>query len=179
MGRASETIRYHRMIEAGETPSEKWCATCKAWKSLDQVSRSRKDGLSLCCRPCSRVKGAEFRARHPERARQWHERRLATLSPEQRAAKWRRTKYGLTAEEHAAMVAQQRGVCAICRQSKDSGLVVDHDHATGAVRGLLCYACNRSLFLVERADLLSSALTYLGRFGEDHSSTSEGVEPGL
>ena len=42
--------------------------------------------------------------------------------------------------------AWQRGRCAMCQVSDwfDSGLVMDHDHMTGLIRGLLCRGCNRS-----------------------------------
>lgn len=36
----------------------------------------------------------------------------------------------------------QGGLCAICGVHADDGLVVDHDHDSGLVRGLLCRSCN-------------------------------------
>lgn len=35
----------------------------------------------------------------------------------------------------------QCGLCAVCRQ-RDKNLVVDHDHGSGLIRGILCYGCN-------------------------------------
>lgn len=45
------------------------------------------------------------------------------------------------------MVERQDGRCAICR--RDVRLVVDHDHATKAVRGLLCDLCNHAVGYLE------------------------------
>ena len=52
-------------------------------------------------------------------------------------------RYGITAEEVDEMLAAQGGVCAICRTAPAAH--VDHDHATGAVRALLCFGCNGGL----------------------------------
>src|SRR5438445_9289465 len=53
----------------------------------------------------------------------------------------------LSKEEYDAMSEYQRGVCAICGKEPTDGerLAVDHDHATGRVRGLLCRGCNTGL----------------------------------
>lgn len=60
-----------------------------------------------------------------------------------------RRRYGLTLEQHDAMLAAQNGVCAICcrpeEHKKYTRLSVDHDHDTGKVRGLLCRRCNSML----------------------------------
>lgn len=53
-------------------------------------------------------------------------------------------KYGLEQGQYDQLKAHQGGVCAICAKAKGTTkrLAVDHDHATGLVRGLLCYRCN-------------------------------------
>lgn len=54
--------------------------------------------------------------------------------------------YGLTAADYDALLRLQGGRCAICRaKPKSKRLAVDHDHKTGAVRGLLCSRCNHDL----------------------------------
>lgn len=56
-----------------------------------------------------------------------------------------RETYGISHEDYLEMFRQQEGVCAACSSPPKDGrfLVVDHDHVTGLVRGLLCYLCNR------------------------------------
>lgn len=62
--------------------------------------------------------------------------------------------YGMDAAAYGRMLAEQSGVCLICGDAPDGKpLFVDHCHATGAVRGLLCTQCN----------------TGLGMFGDDPS----------
>ena len=52
-------------------------------------------------------------------------------------------KYGVTSAELEHLTVRNAGRCAICRADPGSkGLVIDHDHATSKVRGLLCAACN-------------------------------------
>ena len=55
------------------------------------------------------------------------------------------------------MLAAQQGVCAICRVAPAKH--VDHDHATGAVRALLCFNCNGGLgqFKDDPAVMLAAA----------------------
>lgn len=59
-------------------------------------------------------------------------------------------RYGLTVAEYDAMAAVFDGGCWVCEQSDPNGrrLAVDHDHATGLVRGLLCTDCNRAIGLM-------------------------------
>lgn len=54
--------------------------------------------------------------------------------------------YGLTPDQYDALLKMQGGRCAICRaRPKSKRLAVDHDHKTGAVRGLCCSRCNHDL----------------------------------
>lgn len=43
------------------------------------------------------------------------------------------------------LLAEQGGGCGICGEKSEQRLSVDHDHATGQVRGLLCRGCNMGL----------------------------------
>lgn len=53
------------------------------------------------------------------------------------------SKYGLTPDKYRAILDEQEGVCGICMRPEF--LMIDHDHATGEVRGLLCGSCNYAL----------------------------------
>lgn len=53
--------------------------------------------------------------------------------------------YGLGHGGYAALYELQGGLCAGCRRATGATkrLAVDHNHATGEVRGLLCGVCNQ------------------------------------
>ena len=73
---------------------------------------------------------------------------------------------GITVEKYQELSAKQGGVCAICRREKTVGrgqnLYIDHDHATGEVRGLLCHGCNLVLgYADDRVETLRAAIEYL------------------
>ena len=81
--------------------------------------------------------------------------------------------YGLTVADYNALLREQGGVCAICgkdepnahgRNGKKFRLSVDHCHATGGVRGLLCQKCNRAIGLLgDDPVLMRKAISYLLR----------------
>lgn len=56
-----------------------------------------------------------------------------------------RRNFGISIAEYERLLAAQHGRCKIC-EAKHGGrwktFAVDHDHATGRVRGLLCSHCN-------------------------------------
>jgi len=73
------------------------------------------------------------------------------------------TRYGITLYEYYLMLVEQGFVCAICEGvSPTHRLAVDHCHATGKVRGLLCHACNAGMGkLRDDPALLRAAAAYL------------------
>ncbi len=89
-------------------------------------------------------------------------------------------KYGMTLQQYNEMFAAQNGCCAICGKHQTEfvkGLAVDHDHATGAVRALLCVNCNLGVgYFKESVDLLGQAIAYVERFQE--TRTRPDSDPG-
>lgn len=69
--------------------------------------------------------------------------------------------YGLDRTAFDLLFDAQAGRCAIC-QRPDRTLVIDHNHETGAVRGLLCGRCNSAIgMLGDDADTVLAAHGYL------------------
>lgn len=83
-------------------------------------------------------------------------------------------KYGLSWDDYEKMHLENNGRCEICEsplsliKSPDTETAfVDHDHATGKVRGLLCNPCNRGLGYFRDSRLhLSKALQYLDKHAD-------------
>jgi len=95
-------------------------------------------------------------------ARRAHDRSRYANDPARREANRRasrvvklRQRYGITVEEYERLFVQQGGLCVICRRTSTDGrsLAVDHDHATGRVRGLLCVTCNVRIGQIEAPTL--------------------------
>lgn len=99
----------------------------------------------------------------------YHAKQRASVPLERRRIAFRahnlRKKFQITVEQYEALLSEQGGVCAICRRPCKTGkrLAVDHDHATGTVRGLLCTPCNTAIGLVaestERLYVMAAYLT--------------------
>jgi len=87
-----------------------------------------------------------WRARKNELERASRERRGPQRVRESCSASKRKTLYGVSRAEFDHMLAVQDGKCAICGGSNgDQKLAIDHDHASGRVRGLLCHNCNHAI----------------------------------
>ncbi|WP_188285340.1 endonuclease VII domain-containing protein [Streptomyces sp. CBMA29] len=132
---------------------------CFGWSQLSggRVSEPRR-GQRQCVR-CSRNRAERFftprgktcsACRKQSRSRATHDRRVQVT-------------YGLGPGEYEVLFAAQGGVCAICGQTRRTRLDVDHDHATGLVRGLCCRLCNRKLLTAARNSpaVLRNAAGYL------------------
>lgn len=79
-----------------------------------------------------------------------------------------RRLYGMTLKEFSNKLSLQGGVCAICRSDTPGPwgrFAVDHDHATGKIRGLLCNNCNRAMGLLkENITSLRLMIEYLNKW---------------
>jgi hypothetical protein len=121
------------------------CAQCGG-----PIPETRTRGAKYCSRSCGAKAAAD---RFPK---------------EKRSAYNRRYNYDLAPEEFEALLAGQGGVCAICKtdewRGKHNKPHVDHDHATGRVRGILCGQCNNGLGNYrDNPDVLRAAADYLER----------------
>lgn len=74
-----------------------------------------------------------------------------------------KSRYGITAEDYSQMVDDRDSKCDICGVTTEK-LVVDHEHTTNAIRGLLCNACNAGLgMFYDDQQRLQQAIRYLSR----------------
>jgi hypothetical protein len=111
----------------------------------------------------------EWRARDPRKAADVQKRYRERLGEDGRRDRRLRREYGLTLEAFRALLAGQGGRCAICKTDKPikgKGWCVDHDHSTGAVRGVLCHLCNVGIgALQDDPTVVSAAAFYLMKAG--------------
>lgn len=140
------------------------------------------------------VKAAEkaYREANKERIRDWRrsydksrkgqnaERQRRWVAKDRERAKrshynsYLKKNFGIDIQQYEALLASQGGVCGCCGRSPEQNvkdpkgmprrLGVDHDHETGAIRGILCHACNASIGqLGDTLDGLRRAVAYLER----------------
>ena len=159
-GRRSKASYRKRMAQQGREVRErpevpdgsKYCPRCQTVKELSEFGRNRaeKSGRTAYCKPCHNTVMAENKAKNHGSVRGYHLKR----------------RYGLTEAEIGTFAERQGGLCVICLYRRP--LHVDHDHASGDYRGLLCFRCNGGLgqFKDETA-VIRRAVDYLeGRLGK-------------
>lgn len=138
----------------------KQCLECGAVRNIAEFPKNKryKYGVIGHCWPChyDRHNAASKKYRDTENGRR-------------RAVSWDlKTKYGITIEQYEAMLESQGGVCAVCSKPDPGGqrLGVDHCHATGQLRALLCTLCNRGIgHFLDDPSRLEQAAAYLRRWG--------------
>lgn len=126
----------------------KVCNQCSARKPITDFYLRAKGGTRRYghCKTCQNERAQASLAKNREKANA-------------RARRGRiKAKFGLTVEEHDALVAQP---CAICGTTERQR-IVDHCHRSGRVRGTLCSACNLILgHAHDDPDCLRTAIAYL------------------
>lgn len=85
-----------------------------------------------------------------------------------------KTKYGITIDQYESLLAQGDGACWICARPETikrpnvkypDSLSVDHSHASGLIRGLLCRNCNWGIdAFKDDAERIEQALQYLAHW---------------
>jgi len=74
----------------------------------------------------------------------------------------RKHRYGIDGPSFAKKVSDQKGLCAIC--CVKLATYIDHCHATGKLRDVLCQKCNTGLgMFLDSSDFLRAAADYLDR----------------
>lgn len=145
------------------------CSMCGETRSLSafHLKSNGLHGRDSRCRDCANERRRQRYRSNPERAneqsRKWRTENLERARAAGRRI-WLYQQYGLTTADYQHLLSQQDGVCAICARECPTGrnLAVDHDHATGHVRGLLCVRCNAGMgMLRDDPALLQGAITYL------------------
>jgi len=155
----------------------KVCSKCGVRRPLSDFHRcvSAKDGHNGVCKFCKN----KFLRCSPAK-RNWHQKQkhLWRADPQFRLDAFRRMlriKHGLTYDRYCHMWEDQYGKCAICGKPLSIGPapnlkyrifypVVDHNHSTGAIRGLLCSSCNSGIgYLQDRPEICDAAAKYLRR----------------
>lgn len=137
---------------------EQWKALCHE-RYLANAERNRAQATARRrANPEANKAAVEaWRKANPERLRE-HGRAAYARDPVRFRAR-NIKRYGVTLAEYDALLAAQDGVCAICKKkcSKHPNLSIDHDHATGKVRGLLCSACNIGIGSLREDPMIAQA----------------------
>jgi len=129
-------------METFATDRTKVCSSCKTEKPLDDFypRHDGKEGVRYRCKICNKTS--------KDKNRDYSRKYLF------------KNRYNITEEQYELKAAQQDNRCAICGARVK--LHVDHDHNTGAFRGLLCPNCNKAIGLFkDNPDTLRSAAEYL------------------
>lgn len=160
-----------RGMPAKSYPSEKECHLCGEVKPINQFQRDnlRDDKHNLWCKECLKnyyrdPQTTMINKRYRPIAR-------PPQTPEMKKRYRLMKQYGLTVDQYLTLLEAQGGVCASCGNPETAidhhtkqvreFLVVDHDHATGKVRALLCNNCNAALgFLQDDPVRIEALLRY-------------------
>lgn len=179
--KAARAARSRRWYEANrETVLQKLRERTPEERHRLYEARRAKVTADPAYRERERAWSAAYRARHPERVAEYQRAYMASDKGRVVARAKTLRRFNVTPEWYDATLAQQGGVCAICKEPETFrhrgrgevvALSIDHDHACcpgtgscgGCVRGLLCDRCNHKR-LPEDPVLLRAAADYFERY---------------
>lgn len=156
-------------VRSGPPRDHKTCTICRHVLPLTAFYANTKtrDGRGARCVPCEGQYSRAYNERNKERlsarAKAYNQR-----NKDHRLDMQLRRSYGITRADYLALCDKNGGRCAICgTQEADRvgrRMHVDHCHATGKVRGILCRDCNIGLgHFRDNQNLLTQAAAYLAR----------------
>lgn len=143
----------------------KYCKVCTEVKPSSEFSYGKR-----ICKPCRSKQEIENYWKSPETYREKKRGKPKTKAREAWQEKNRnyqyewhlRATYGLTQEDYNTLLSSQGYKCAICGAQEQERMFVDHCHATGKVRGLLCNSCNCGLgFFQDNVQYMRNAIEYI------------------
>lgn len=125
---------------------------CKRGHDMSKTRKQHPNGDSYCSE-CKVLRTKQRRKDNPIKNAEY-----------QRKSNLRRL-YGLEEHEYDSLFDKQNGKCGICKSAierRSRFTHVDHDHKTGAIRGILCHNCNTGIGLfADNIKILISAIGYL------------------
>ena len=140
----------------------KACSKCGEEKDTKDFYKffdkwSGKHYLSSRCKPCHQ----NYRRENPNK-------------PKNRKNEKLKLRYGLTYDQWEEMREAENYSCMACGITEEElgrVLDVDHCHATGKARGLLCNACNTSLGrMLDNPDAIRALADYIERYSGGYKS---------
>jgi hypothetical protein len=72
-------------------------------------------------------------------------------------------RYKLSLADYALLFGRACGRCECCGAEFVEEPHIEHNHATGVVRGLVCRRCNYAIAVAENPQLLENALAWIAR----------------
>lgn len=119
--------------------------------------------IRVTCDGCGREMNAANLTRHKPLCQKYDGYTITRRKQNKRLT----TTFGMSITEYETLVMSQDGRCAVCKDSTERKLFVDHDHTTGTVRGLLCTRCNTGLGMMrDNPHILYMAIVYLMKYRE-------------
>ena len=162
-----------RVVEHPILPQEDYmeqlnkCSKCKLVKPRTDfyLDKSRATGVTSYCKICKIEHRSKRYAAAKSRDKEYY-REYYRKNPDKKK-QYGLKLYGLSLENFNQMRTQQNFCCAICKTHEDNltrKLFVDHCHATGKVRGLLCQSCNTMIGNAKDSVLvLQAGIKYLSK----------------
>ena len=135
----------------------KTCKNCNLDKPLIEFykNNSQSDGLTLYCKSCSKEKTKTTYKKNPQ-IKKFHNKKHI-LGKDNKS---------ITYDTFTTMLENQNNKCGICNLEMIQPYI-DHNHATGKVRMLLCHHCNTLLGMAkENTDILQKSIDYLNTFNK-------------